>query len=103
MAIIKILKPSKDIKGEPVEYGVEIIGKEEESEQLIKEKFENLKKELKNDILCGHSEYGVFIHSSNSGERLILEAAYLYKKYALLTIKEIARKQDLEIQEEETP
>ena len=102
MAIIKILKPSKDIKGEPVEYGMEIIGKEEESEQLIKEKFENLKKGLENGILCEHSEYGVSIHFSNPDERLILEAAYLYRKFALSIIREIAREQGLEVQEEET-
>jgi len=102
LAIIEILKLSKDTENEPVEYGVKIIGKEGESQQSVKEKFEDFKKGLENDILCEHSEYGVSIHFFNPDERLILEAAYLYRKYALSTIKEIAREQDLEVQEEET-
>lgn len=102
MASIKILKLSKDIEDEPVEYGVKIIGKEGESQQSVKEKFEDFKKGLENSILLEHFEYGASIHFSNPNERLILEAAHLYRKYALSIIKEIAREQDLEVQEEET-
>ena len=102
MASIKILKPPKETENEPVEYSMEIIEEEGESQQLVKEKFENFKKGLKNDILCKHPEYGVSIHFSNPDKRLILEAAYLYRKYALSTIREIAREQGLEVQEEET-
>ncbi len=103
MAIIKILKPSKDIEGEPVEYDVKIIGEEGESQQSVKKKFEDFKKGLENDILCEHHEYGVSIHFSNPDERLILGVAYLYREFALSTIKEIAREWDLEVQEEEAP
>jgi len=103
LASIKILKPSKGIEGEPVEHGMEIIREEGESEESAKEKLEGLKKGLENSILCEHSEYGVSIHFSNPDERLILEAAYLYRKFALSIIKEIAREQGLEAQEEETP
>lgn len=103
MAIIKILKPSKETENEPVEYGMEIIGEEGESQQSAKEKFEGFKKGLENDILCGHPEYGVSIRFSNPSKKLILGATYLYRTYALLTIREIAREQGLEVQEEETP
>ncbi len=103
MASIKILKPSKDTENEFVKYSIEIIKEEGESEQSAKEKLEGLKKGLENDILCGRPEYGVSIRFSNPGKKLILEAAYLYRKFALSIIKEIARKQGFEAQEEETP
>ncbi len=103
MVSIKTLKPSKDTENEPVKYSVEIIREEGESEQSAKEKLEGLKKGLENDILCEYPEYGVSIRFSNPGKKLILEAAYLYRTYALSTIREIAREQDLEAQEEETP
>ena len=102
MASIKILKPPKETENEPVEYSMEIIEEEGESQQSAREKFEGLKKGLENSILCEHSEYGVSIHFSNPDERLILEAAYLYRKFALSIIREIAREQGLEVQEEET-
>lgn len=100
MASIKILKPSKDTEDEPVEYDVKIIGKEGESQQSVKEKFEDFTKRLESTILFKHPEYGASIHFSNPDERLTLEVAYLYKTYALLTIREIAGEQDLEVREE---
>ncbi len=103
MVSIKTLKSSKDTENEPVKYSVEIIREEGESQQSVKEKLEGLKKGLENGILCEHSEYGVSIHFSNPDKRLILEVAYLYRTFALSTIKKIAGEQDLEVQEEETP
>ena len=82
---------------------MEIIREEGESQQSVKEKLEGLKKGLESTILFKHPEYGVSIHFSNPDERLILEAAYLYRKFALSIIREIAREQDLETQEEKTP
>jgi len=100
---IEIIKISGNTEDEPVKYDMKIIGKEGESQQSVKEKFEDFKKGLESTILFKHPEYGASIHFSNPYERLILEVAYLYRTFALLTIREIAREQDSEVQEKKTP
>lgn len=98
MSVIEIIKISKDIEDEPIEYNVKILGKQEESQKSTREKLEELKKELEKTILFKHPAYGASISFSNPNRsKLIVKVNFLWRNYAKNTIKEIARKQNFEI------
>ena len=98
MSIIEIIKISEEVENEPVEYGVEILKKEGESQKSIRKKLKELKKELENTILFKHPVYGAFVSFSNPNKsRLVVKVNFLWRNYARGVIREVAREQKFEI------
>lgn len=96
MAIIEILTVSGGNENESVEYNVKTLEKQGESQESVRKKLKELKKELENTILFKHPVYGASVSFSNP-RGLVVKINFLYRNYARNIIREVAREQNLEV------